>query len=444
MKDGFANEREELESKIKRTESSNFYNLRRIEEMSTKIYSMQVELEELDGKHALEIQAYQDKLSSLGCDVENDDVGSTLRLNEELNKKLKDLEEQLNERDNHHNEELERITLKLEDEKRKSVQKLTDKVLQLESLIDSIEQKHKEELREHDDENRDQKLEIVIKQKERIDELEDDIEKLKTDYKSEIESLTSEHKREVEKLRLFYEKEIGDIKKRTASDSTESFSRRVSVVESTQNKVRELKEKHEKEIENLRLEFSNEKEELQKRQEHEIADIRTQYDEKLKFSYKEGLRRQSVSERKSDATRMRELIAEKETATTKLLELEIKYDKDITELNEKIETMQKFIDNMTSGSSADGSEGNISQANTSTNELADDETQKKLNEIQDQIERYERRIEYYREKSQRENCEESHRISELQSDIVDLHKEIDSIKENKRRQIYDREKKERG
>ena len=141
---------------------------------------------------------------------------------------------------------------------------------------------------------------------------------------------------------------------------------------------------------------------------------------------------------------MRELIAEKETATTKLLELEIKYDKDITELNEKIETMQKFIDNMTSGSSADGSEGNISQANTSTNELADDETQKKLNEIQDQIERYERRIEYYREKSQRENCEESHRISELQSDIVDLHKEIDSIKENKRRQIYDREKKERG
>ena len=440
MKDGFANEREELESKIKRTESSNFYNLRRIEEMSTKIYSMQVELEELDGKHALEIQAYQDKLSSLGCDVENDDVGSTLRLNEELNKKLKDLEEQLNERDNHHNEELERITLKLEDEKRKSVQKLTDKVLQLESLIDSIEQKHKE----HDAENRDQKLEIVIKQKERIDELEDDIEKLKTDYKSEIESLTSEHKREVEKLRLFYEKEIGDIKKRTASDSTESFSRRVSVVESTQNKIRELKEKHEKEIENLRLEFSNEKEELQKRQEHEIADIRTQYDEKLKFSYKEGLRRQSVSERKSDATRMRELIAEKETATTKLLELEIKYDKDITELNEKIETMQKFIDNMTSGSSADGSEGNISQANTSTNELADDETQKKLNEIQDQIERYERRIEYYREKSQRENCEESHRISELQSDIVDLHKEIDSIKENKRRQIYDREKKERG
>ena len=216
------------------------------------------------------------------------------------------------------------------------------------------------------------------------------------------------------------------------------------MVESTQNKIRELKEKHEKEIENLRLEFSNEKEELQKRQEHEIADIRTQYDEKLKFSYKEGLRRQSVSERKSDATRMRELIAEKETATTKLLELEIKYDKDITELNEKIETMQKFIDNMTSGSSADGSEGNISQANTSTNELADDETQKKLNEIQDQIERYERRIEYYREKSQRENCEESHRISELQSDIVDLHKEIDSIKENKRRQIYDREKKERG
>ena len=442
MKDGFANEREELESKIKRTESSNFYNLRRIEEMSTKIYSMQVELEELDGKHALEIQAYQDKLSSLGCDVENDDVGSTLRLNEELNKKLKDLEEQLNERDSHHNEELERITLKLEDEKCKSVQKLTDKVLQLESLIDSMEQK--EELREYDDENRDQKLEIVIKQKERIDELEDDIEKLKTDYKSEIESLTSEHKREVEKLRLFYEKEIGDIKKRTASDSTESFSRRVSVVESTQNKIRELKEKHEKEIENLRLEFSNEKEELQKRQEHEIADIRTQYDEKLKFSYKEGLRRQSVSERKSDSTRMRELIAEKETATTKLLELEIKYDKDITELNEKIETMQKFIDNMTSSSSADGSEGNISQANTSTNELADDETQKKLNEIQDQIERYERRIEYYREKSQRENCEESHRISELQSDIVDLHKEIDSIKENKRRQIYDREKKERG
>lgn len=57
---------EELELKFKRSESKNFFALRRNEEMGGKIYQMQNELEELDRKHSLEIQIYQEKLSSLG------------------------------------------------------------------------------------------------------------------------------------------------------------------------------------------------------------------------------------------------------------------------------------------------------------------------------------------------------------------------------------------
>ena len=58
--------------------------------------------------------------------------------------------------------------------------------------------------------------------------------------------------------------------------------------------------------------------------------------------------------------------------------------------------------------------------------------------------RYERRIEYYQEKSQREKTEESHRVSELQSEIVELHKEVNNIKENRRKQIYEKEKRAKG
>lgn len=56
----------EVELKLKRSESKNFFALRRNEEMGGKIFLMQNELEELDRKHTLEIQIYQDKLSSLG------------------------------------------------------------------------------------------------------------------------------------------------------------------------------------------------------------------------------------------------------------------------------------------------------------------------------------------------------------------------------------------
>lgn len=57
---------EELELKFKRSESKNFFALRRNEEMGGKIYQMQNELEEMDRKHSLEIELYQQKLSSLG------------------------------------------------------------------------------------------------------------------------------------------------------------------------------------------------------------------------------------------------------------------------------------------------------------------------------------------------------------------------------------------
>lgn len=65
-KNDYEDQLEELELKFKRSESKNFFALRRNEEMGGKIYQMQNELEELDRKHSLEIQIYQEKLSSLG------------------------------------------------------------------------------------------------------------------------------------------------------------------------------------------------------------------------------------------------------------------------------------------------------------------------------------------------------------------------------------------
>ena len=51
---------------LKKIESKNFFAFRRNEEMGAKIYQMQNEMEEMDRKHSLEVQIYQERLSSLG------------------------------------------------------------------------------------------------------------------------------------------------------------------------------------------------------------------------------------------------------------------------------------------------------------------------------------------------------------------------------------------
>ena len=55
-----------MQGTLKKTESKNFFHLRRNEEMGAKIYQMQNEIEEMDRKHSLEVQIYQERLAALG------------------------------------------------------------------------------------------------------------------------------------------------------------------------------------------------------------------------------------------------------------------------------------------------------------------------------------------------------------------------------------------
>ena len=57
---------QKVEMTLKKSESKNFFAFRRNEEMGAKIYQMQTEIEELDRKHSLEIQIYQERLAALG------------------------------------------------------------------------------------------------------------------------------------------------------------------------------------------------------------------------------------------------------------------------------------------------------------------------------------------------------------------------------------------
>ena len=236
---------------------------------------------------------------------------------------------------------------------------------------------------------------------------------------------------------------------------------------STKQIKQELKEKYEREMDGLRKKFDKDRDTLKEQQEREIADIRIQYDEKLKMGYKEGLRRQSVSERRSDGTRIKEVITQKEAAESKHLELQIKYDTEVKSLESRNTKLQNLVSELKSRVSSGGSDSvdsigispgrkssllmeTLNSADRESSKLTggatsleeDAEAQKKLKEIQEQIERYERRIEYYREKSLREKTEESHRVSELKSEIVELHKEVNGIKEQQRKQ--EQKRRERG
>ena len=447
MKADFKAQRDSLEIKLKRADSANFFGLRRNEEMGSKIYQMQNELEEMDRKHRIEILAYQDKLGSLG-DGDSENLNDFVYYNEELEEKNRELEKTLFDLREDRDAEMEAFALRLQEEKREAVEEMTDHVLKLEALIQEIKESHDQDIKECEKRHRSEQLQIQTIEKARVQELEIMCENLKEEYEEEIEELAKENKLTVEKLRMFYEKEIGDSKRR---GDVEYSSRRNSVDQSNFSKqaVKEQKEKHALEITSLKNKFAADIKELEAKQQREINDIRSQYDEKLKLTVKEGMRRQSITERKSDGTRMRELISEKDSANTKLLELEIKYENDIQELKDKIAKLQKIINDLKGGLEKDKDISLIQQGlNTLKEDESlnnnEDESQKKLKEIQDQIERFERRIEYYREKSQREKCEESHRVAELQSEIVQLHKDMNSIKNVKRKEAYEKEKKEKG
>ncbi|XP_066914646.1 putative leucine-rich repeat-containing protein DDB_G0290503 isoform X2 [Clytia hemisphaerica] len=450
-------ELEKMQGTLKKTESKNFFHLRRNEEMGAKIYQMQNEIEEMDRKHSLEVQIYQERLAAIGGGTDIDSKATdVLRQNAELEDQVSALQLQLNTLRNERETEFDTAAMQVCEEKQEAIREMTDKVLKLEAIIDDMKESHDREIQNYEKQQRDTRLESNEKEQKRIEELEQNIAENKQTYEQEISELSNEHKRVVEELRVFYEKEIGEMKnKRSASDVTDigsPSSRKPSTDQSVSVKqvTKELKEKYEKELSNLHNKFEKEKDLLREQQEREISDIRTQYDEKLKMGYKEGLRRQSVSERRSDGARIKELVTQKEAAESKYIECELKYEKEVKSLESRNTKLQNLVSELKSRLGSDvadspsrkGSLDTLTETKNVTSTLEEDEAQKKLKEIQEQIERYERRIEYYREKSQREKTEESHRVSELQSEIVELHKEVNSIEETLRKQ--EQKKRERA
>ena len=426
---------EELRLNLKRAESATFFANRRNEDMGSKIYNMQNEMEEMERKHQMIVQSYQEKLESLGVDVNV--TGDAMKFHKELEEKNKQLQLALDRICKERELEMDAFVMRLQEEKRQAIQEATDNALRLEELIDEMKSVHEQEKRELQQSLLPERSDSAVLRK-RIEELEITCESLKEEYEEEIEELSKEHKKEAEKLRLFYEKEINEIKRGPSARKTS-----VDQGSLTKNILKEQKEKHEKEMENLRQSFELERRQAKIVQEREIDDIRMQYDEKLKMSYQDGMRRQSVSERKSDATKIRELINEKDNLVTRLLELEIKYDKDTKAYLEKIKELKAIIEEMRGGHSNDKN-SNSDYLSTNENLLAlGEDEKKKLEEIQEQIKRYERRIDYYQQKSLRENCAESERVSELQSDVVNLHNQIEAIKNNRRKAVYEKEKKEK-
>ena len=411
-----------------------------------------------------------------GTDIDTK-TADVLRQNALLEDQVSTLQLQLNTLRNERESEFDTAAMQLRDENQEALRVMTDKLLALEDIIDDMKANHAKEIEQYEKSQRDQQFESNEKDKRRIEELEASIAADKRSFELEMDTLSKEHKKVVDELRVFYEKEIGEMKtKRSASDATDGSTtstspRRSSTdqssVSSTKQIKQELKEKYEREMDGLRKKFDKDRDTLKEQQEREIADIRIQYDEKLKMGYKEGLRRQSVSERRSDGARIKELITQKEAAESKHLELQIKYDTEVKSLESRNTKLQNLVSELKSRVSSGGSDlvdsigispgrkssllmETLNSADRESSKLTggatsleeDAEAQKKLKEIQEQIERYERRIEYYREKSLREKTEESHRVSELKSEIVELHKEVNGIKEQQRKQ--EQKRRERG
>jgi len=394
LRKSHSEEVEELETKLKRVESSSFYATRRQEEMGCKIYNMQNELDEMEYKHQMEIKTYQEKLAMLtgGSDNEMSEYNTEI---ETLREKNKLIEVELSEVRTEHEHKIEAIELKLQDEKRKEISELMDKVWKLEALIDEMKETHHRDLTAFEKTDREEKQEAQKVEETRVKDLEAEKQTLKKEYETEIDDLAREHKKEVETLRVFYDQQMADTKKKLH-------------------------------------EVVREKESMERTHQSAIDDIRMAYDEKLKMGYKEGLRRQSTTERKSDGARMRQLISEKDSLNTKLLEHEIKYDNDIQKRDERIKQLEKQVAELANAAlsySSNGGHSGGGGGSTTTESGVDIEMEKKLKDLQEQKERLQRRIDYWHEKD-RDNSEENPRIGELQQQILDIQNEMEQLKKN--------------
>ncbi|XP_065066334.1 early endosome antigen 1-like isoform X2 [Rhopilema esculentum] len=426
----FEIEREDLKMKIERLESNNFFGLRRNEEMGTKIFQMQTELEEMERKHRLELEVYKDKENS-------DAILELVKVNEDLEKKIKVLEVELHDITEKHLEEMELLTMKVQEEKRVAICEMTDTVLSLEGVIDEMKDRHDIDIKEFEERSREEKLDAVEEIQKRIEELEILLSQTSDEYEERIGLITEEHDREMQELReeleakVEYYKTIGgerqNVGKTNGHGGDSELEERCKELEmqySEAEKAWQLK------VKEMNVEFVKETEAKQQDFNNQINEIRSEYEEKLKSCIKESARRHSVSSRKTESQKNKELSSRVVELELALEEQQKQYLAETEDYKQIVNNFQALVSELRSGQPETVVESSEKEVGSETASISQDESKMaRVQALENQIQGYEKRIDYYRKKAERDEEDENSRVSELQEEVHGLREEMKELTE---------------
>ena len=423
-------EREGLKMKIEKLESNNFFGLRRNEEMGSKIFQMQSELEEMERKHRLELEVYQNKENS-------DAIHEVVRVNEEMEKKLRKLEAELQASKEKSLEEMELMAMKVQEQKRTSINEMTDTVLNLEAIINEMKEKHEIDIKEFEERSREEKLEALDRLQERIDDLEEMLIQTKEDYEDKLSVQEEDHRKEMQDMKEELETKAEYYKalceeRQEDTKTVVSDSDLQEKYKALQMRFEELESEWESKLDGLKVQHKQEMETKQKDFENQINEIRNEYEEKLKSCIKESARRHSVSSRKTESQKNKEL-------SSKVMELEMALEEQQKEYQTEIDDYKQIIKNFESLVSElrdvpktrdDGEEiGDSLRQDQATVQGVEKKPNNKVEELENQIKGFEKRIEYYKRKAERDEESENSRVSELQQEVHGLRKEMNEMTE---------------
>eukprot|EP00794_Sanderia_malayensis_P009411 gene9411-10397_t len=425
----FDMEREDYKVKIEKLESGNFFGLRRNEEMGTKIYQMQIELEELERKHKLELEAYKNKDDSTA-------VNELVKINENFEKKIRRLEDELVTSKENSIKEMEMMTMKVHEEKRKAVGEMTDTVLSLEAIIDEMKESHDDDVREFEERSQEEKIESISQWKLKVEELESLLADCNKDFDERFLAQEDEHSKEMKQLEEAYDSKVESYKTLLEENRNKMITADVSelqrVNEELNRQLKEEKSKLQSTIDGMQKDFIEQSETKQKDFDNQIAEIRSEYEEKLKSCIKESTRRHSVTSRKTESQRIKELTGKVEELETTFDQEKTNHESEVNNYRNMVSRLQSLIKELRSGDSmVDGCTVLDGNNDVQMAPRGDENAATRVNELEEQISRYEKRIDYYQQKQTDTNeVDETMRIAELQHDVEGLKKEMQHLTES--------------
>ena len=405
-------EKANLVNKFKRAESTSMFALRRNEEMSNKIYAMQIELEEMDDKHQAEIESYEEKLSALGDEkVKNKD---TEKQGGNLKNKRKLMKKELEELRNEHERKMESFANKIQDEKNGDLQEMTEKISRHEKLIDGMKLSHIRAIKTLEESHRDEKVVALINERQRVQELEAECLTLKVGNEKKIEDLKKEHKEEMDKLRKYYEQEIGALKRRKVSKS--QALRRKTSVDTASLILKALKEQNERDEKGEIAKKSNltmETNIMKHLPQTSFDDMDLQKSmEKIRITYSEEFRKPTTVENPPQCDKLKQLTNERDALTKRLKEVEEAHKNEMNattgRYTEMMRTFEKQKINLKNNENEETSksENNENKNETNKKEYA-------VNNIKESIQRFDQRMQILRVEQTSPNKEEGGKSEEI-------------------------------